>query len=776
MSMLDMYDTAEELGYYGRYILFWKQYGRRFSVKNLRTYSDIIDMLTSMTKNRQINFYLEEEVTEVRIETEDATRDVTEEATVDVPGGATGDVTEEATIDVPGDATEEACGDATSDLHEEATVDVTGDAIEEASGGATGDDVTGEAYDVEVGDCCSEEDSDYVVDDVEEEDSGSEDYDSGFEDSENSGSEHEGYVHDVNVNNDFEMGLKNDLLGGCHIRVNDDDVNEGEELHSASESDSDDQKKKVKFPEFNTEADMVNPQFQKGMVFSGKEIFKAAVREYGIKNRVDLKLKRIDSKRVHVICKEGCPWYMWASRVDPKDRINPTWHIKSYNREHKCMMALQNKNVTYKWLAKTYLEKYRDDPTYSSRQLKKDVMHDLVYKVSASKCLRARNLALEMVMGSHKGYFGGTFLATVGVDANDNIYLIVYAVVEAESQSSWDWFMSLLVVDLEIEKAMTQVFPSAEHRTCVRHLYSNFKNREKFKGKNLKDLLWKATRATYLKEFEDAMAELKAVSIQAFVWLSGNDPRQWSKSHFSPFCNFCKSDMLLSNLSEYFNKARDKPILTLMEMRPESYVDHCYHITTQQEIYSHFITPMRGPNQWVEDTTCEAVLEPKLRRPPGRPKKKRVKEADEPVNSISSNVRFTKKGLTIYYSKCGKAGHNQRTCKGEVGANMSVNAAKRKENQQSDTSVRLPKLQRPTASPSETSPFVFIPIPGLASHPTTQQICPTQQPGSVMTVRLMPTSQEHCSVDQSLSQSSTLTQNVQENNNNEGLRKRPRMV
>ncbi|KAK8601401.1 hypothetical protein V6N12_051236 [Hibiscus sabdariffa] len=108
-----------------------------------------------MTKNRQVNVYLEEEVTEVvRTETGDATRDVTEEAIVDVPGCATGD------------ATEEACGDATSDLHEEATADVTGDAIEEASGDATGDDVTGEADDVEVDDSCSEKDSDYVVDDL----------------------------------------------------------------------------------------------------------------------------------------------------------------------------------------------------------------------------------------------------------------------------------------------------------------------------------------------------------------------------------------------------------------------------------------------------------------------------------------------------------------------------------------------------------------------------------------------------------------------------------
>ncbi|KAK8689863.1 hypothetical protein V6N13_088573 [Hibiscus sabdariffa] len=258
-----MYDIVEELGYSGRYVLYWKQYGRRFSIKHLRTYSDVIDMLAAMTKNRQVNVYLEEEVTEVvRTEIEDATRDVTEEA----------------------------------------------------------------IYDVEVDDICSEEDSDYVVYDVEDDASGSEDCGSCFEDSESGGSDHELYAHDVNVNNDFKMGLNNDLLGDCHIRVNDDNVNEGEELHSASEFDSGGQKKKVNFPEFN----------------------------------------------------------------------------------------IENKNVTYKWLAKSYLEKYRDDPTYSSRQLKKDVI--MIIKVSANKCLRARNLALEMVMGSHKdqysmiyNYLGGTY-------------------------------------------------------------------------------------------------------------------------------------------------------------------------------------------------------------------------------------------------------------------------------------------------------------------------------------------------------------------------------
>ena len=57
--------------------------------------------------------------------------------------------------------------------------------------------------------------------------------------------------------------------------------------------------------------------------------------------------------------------------------------------------------------------------------------------------------------------------------------------------------------------------PNVEHKNRVRHLYTNFKIQTKNKGKALKDYLWKAAKATYLKEFEDAMKEIKALSIEA---------------------------------------------------------------------------------------------------------------------------------------------------------------------------------------------------------------------------------------------------------------------
>ncbi|KAL4325824.1 hypothetical protein GQ457_11G025620 [Hibiscus cannabinus] len=691
-----------------------------------------------------------------------------------------------------------------------------------------------------------EEDEDYVVDEVEETDS-----DSGFENSDNDMPD-EVCVEEVDYETlmmEMEFG-KEKKENEPHLNDND---SESDSLNSLSgnESDEDDRKKPPKCPEFNAEVDMASPQFKKGMKFSGKEILKEAIREYGIKSRHEVRFKRIDKGRLHVICKENSPWYIWALRVDPKDPTNHTWQIKSYVAEHNCVRDFKNRNVTYKWLAKTYFEQWKADPTFSIRSLQQDVQETYSYQVSLSKCLRAKNCAPEIVIGNHKAqyskiydylaeirtsnpgsttilhldnrlfqrmyiclqackqgfkaacrpiicldgchiknYYGGFLLSAVGVDGNDSLYPICWAVVEAENESSWHWFLSLLMTDLEMTNSyhftfmsdkqkglievLLELFPHSQHRKCVRHLYSNFKNVAGFKGKNLKDALWKAARSTYKKEFEDAMSELKTISPDAFNWLKEKDHSQWSKSHFR---TLCKSDMLLNNFSECFNKlildARDKPILTMMEMirnylmhkmaqkkevadnyigtlcpkiqkkldlaiehsarcwptragdqmyqvscgpsnqdavdlkcftctcrkwdltgipcshavscmvlenlKPESFVHSCYKIETQQLIYK--------------------ILPPKLRRPPGRPKTKRKREADEAPQTSTS--RFTKRGVKMYCSKCGKSGHNKRTCKGEVGANRPIPKP-------SKLAGRLPRVPRPhklqIRMPTETRP------------------------------------------------------------------------
>ncbi|CAN1162752.1 hypothetical protein LINPERHAP1_LOCUS28258 [Linum perenne] len=110
--------------------------------------------------------------------------------------------------------------------------------------------------------------------------------------------------------------------------------------------------------------------------------------------------------------------------------------------------------------------------------------------------------------------------------------------------------------------ALKNVVPYAEHRYCIRHLWTNLM-RSMGCTKKTKDLFWSAARATYNTEFELAMTQLKAYNPEAYNWLIDKPFEQWSRCHFQ---TFCKSDLLLNNHCESWNRcildARCKPIIS----------------------------------------------------------------------------------------------------------------------------------------------------------------------------------------------------------------------
>lgn len=177
--------------------------------------------------------------------------------------------------------------------------------------------------------------------------------------------------------------------------------------------------------------------------------------------------------------------------------------------------------------------------------------------------------------------YGTQLLTAIGLDPNNNIYPIAYAIVEKENCDTWGWFLDHLKHDLEIDdganwtfmsdkqkgliEAFNDVLPFVAHRFCVRHLHSNFK-KAGFSGNTLRDALWKAASATTVKWFDERMVEIFDLDPEAAIWLRDKPPSEWSRSHFS---ENVKCDTLLNNICECFNSmildARDKPIITLLE-------------------------------------------------------------------------------------------------------------------------------------------------------------------------------------------------------------------
>jgi hypothetical protein len=67
------------------------------------------------------------------------------------------------------------------------------------------------------------------------------------------------------------------------------------------------------------------------------------------------------------------------------------------------------------------------------------------------------------------------------------------------------------------------VCPTAENRTCMRHIYANFRSAG-HKGIQLKDMLWNHALSYTQTEFHTAMEEIKKVSELAYNYLAKIDP------------------------------------------------------------------------------------------------------------------------------------------------------------------------------------------------------------------------------------------------------------
>ncbi|XP_076915741.1 uncharacterized protein LOC143575165 [Bidens hawaiensis] len=138
----------------------------------------------------------------------------------------------------------------------------------------------------------------------------------------------------------------------------------------------------------------------------------------------------------------------------------------------------------------------------------------------------------------------GQLLSAVGREANNHIFPVAWAVVSVENKKKWKWFLNLLPDDIEMEdglgltlisdqhkgiiEAIKDVFPSAEHKQCTRHIYAIFI--KKFRGLQSKNLFWAAAKSTSKQWFEMHMEELKTSSKGEYDHLMERNLITWSKA------------------------------------------------------------------------------------------------------------------------------------------------------------------------------------------------------------------------------------------------------
>ncbi|XP_034202217.1 uncharacterized protein LOC117617073 [Prunus dulcis] len=224
---------------------------------------------------------------------------------------------------------------------------------------------------------------------------------------------------------------------------------------------------------------MRNPVFKLGLRFATTDLFRKAIRNYSIMNMRMIKFKCNYRERVRAVCVGNFNRVCFASAVNGSEWVQ----VKKLVDVHDCGIVDHNFHANSTWLAQRYATQLSRLHNWDMGTFKQQVQKDLSVIASKSQIYRARQKATSITEGTYekqyellwdyaaelrrtnmgntviiKCHHFGQLLSAVGVDPNNNMYPIAYAVAEVENYETWSWFCQLLAKDLGIENNTGYVF------------------------------------------------------------------------------------------------------------------------------------------------------------------------------------------------------------------------------------------------------------------------------------------------------------------------------
>ena len=421
--------------------------------------------------------------------------------------------------------------------------------------------------------------------------------------------------------------------------------------------------------------------------FNSFNEFREALHKYSIAHGFAYKYKKNDSHRVTVKCKsQGCPWRIYASRLSTTQLIC----IKKMHTTHTCEGAIVKAGyrATRGWVGTIIKEKLKVSPNYKPKDIADDIKREYGIQLNYSQAWRAKEIAREQLQGSYKeaysqlpffcekiketnpGSFAtfetkedssfhrlfisfhaaisgfqqgcrpllfldstplnskyqGMLLTATAADGDDGVFPVAFAVVDAETDDNWSWFLLELksavstarpitfVADFQkgLKKSLAEIFDNGYHSYCLHYLTEKLNKdlKGQFSHEARRFMIndfYAAAYASRLETFQRCTENIKGISPEAYNWVIQSEPDHWSNAFFGG----ARYSHMASNFGQLFynwvSEANDLPITQMVDVLRGKMMELIYKRRVDSSQWITKLTPSKEEKLLKDTSTARSL-------------------------------------------------------------------------------------------------------------------------------------------------------------------------
>ncbi|CAB4316941.1 unnamed protein product [Prunus armeniaca] len=387
--------------------------------------------------------------------------------------------------------------------------------------------------------------------------------------------------------------------------------------------------------------------------------FREALHKFSIAHGFAYRYKKNDSHRVTVKCKsQGCPWRIYASRLSTTQLIC----IKKMNTDHTCEGAAvkagyratrgwggkyhkgeawRAKEIAREQLQGSYKEAYNQLPYFCERIKETNPGSVATFTTKEDSSFHRFFVSFHAsIVGFREGCrplifldstplnskYQGVLLAAIAADGDDGIFPLAFAVVDAETDDNWHWFLLELksavsisqqitfVADVQngLKKSLTEVFDKCYHCYCLRHLAEKLNKdlKGQFSHEARRFMIndfYAAAYAPKLEAFQRSADNIKGISPEAYNWVIQSGPEHWANA----FSGGARYNHMTSNFGQQFyswvSEAHELPITQMIDVLRGKTMEAFYSRRVESNQWVTRLTPSKEEKLQKETTIARSL-------------------------------------------------------------------------------------------------------------------------------------------------------------------------